>query len=118
MNSLLAESYDPTLFAEFLRSFLPEDYTQYGVAKEFGSRDLRIVRGAYILGECASLGDLKVIEVHHDKLNDPRVTLATEVFRLMTESFTHRALVVFVNEKSAQWRFSLMTIDFTYDKSK
>ncbi len=118
MGSRFTDKYDRNSFMQFLNSFLPPEYSEYREVREFNNRALRIVDKAYILGECESLGGLKVIEVHHDKLNDPRVKLASEAFRLMAETFTQRALVVFVNEKSDQWRLSFMTIDFEYDKSK
>ena len=100
----------------FQTSFLPDDFKQK-------SQDLSIefkpkyVRKANYLGEVPSL-NLKVVEIHHDSENDPRVGISKDIFRLMAHYGYKRALALLTSSKSTNYRISLVTIDLKMDGSK
>ena len=113
MSFQLNKAYDRDSFVEFLSDkFLPEDFRPKRNVEEIeltGSQNF--AKHAYRLGECRSLG-LEVFEIHHSSLNDARVGIAKDAFRLLLHhSFCNRALIAFVPDGSKQWRFSLIQIE-------
>lgn len=115
MKSIITEKYNRDSFLRFLRTFLPEDYTQNVVARTYSEREY--TRSVTELGKCDSL-EVIILEVHHSSSNDARVGIAKETFRLMKDIGYQRALVVFVPEGSDQWRFSLLEITLEWDDLK
>ena len=120
MSFQLNKAYDRDSFVEFLSDkFLPEDFRPKRNVEEIeltGSQNF--AKHAYRLGECRSLG-LEVFEIHHSSLNDARVGIAKDAFRLLLHhSFCNRALIAFVPEGSKQWRFSLLQADVKLDENK
>lgn len=104
----LNEQYNRSDFELFLESFLPEDYKSEKKDIELDER-YKVIKSAKVLGDCASVG-LKVIELKHEKERDPRITLAGEAFKIMADSFSRKALVVFKSNNSNNWRLSYITI--------
>lgn len=115
MKSIITEKYNRDSFLRFLRTFLPEDYTQNVVARTYSEREY--TRSVTELGKCDSL-EVIILEIHHSSSNDARVGIAKETFRLMKDIGYQRALVVFVPEGSDQWRFSLLEITLEWDDLK
>lgn len=115
MIDFLNKEYTRDEFTKFIRGFLPEDTLLHDNIKQYQISNNDSITAAYDIGKCASLGELKVIEIHHEHSNDARVKLVTEAFRLMAQTLTHRALVAFVNPDKDEWRLSLMTLNFDYD---
>ena len=120
MSFQLNKAYDRDSFVEFLSDkFLPEDFRPKRNVEEIeltGSQNF--AKHAYRLGECRSL-ELEVFEIHHSSLNDARVGIAKDAFRLLLHhSFCNRALIAFVPEGSKQWRFSLLQADVKLDENK
>ena len=107
----LDKAYNRESFVKFLEdNFLPEDFHRdYEKISLSGSQNF--ASEACRLGECKSL-ELEVFEVHHNSLNDARVGIAKDAFRmLLHHSDYNRALIAFVPGDCKQWRFSLLQMD-------
>jgi hypothetical protein len=103
-------------FAQFLKSFLPDDFE---IDQEELNSDysFKFIEKVAKLGECKSL-DLKVFEIDHKSENDPRVTLSKEAFRLMRSYASRRSLIIFKNPKTKNYRLSLITFQTSWDEGK
>lgn len=102
------EKYNSEIFLSFLRDFLPKDYEN----KEKDITELnrcKIINKAKELGYCKSI-DLYVLEMSHSRETDPRVTIATDGFKILATYGIDKALVVFKNDESENYRFSYLTI--------
>src|SRR3989338_3858297 len=111
------QKYNQDVFGEFLREFLPEDYTE----KE---KDIAQVERCKIINKVRELGyskslDLYVLEMNHAKETDPRVSIATDAFKILANYGMDKALVIFKNDDSDNYRFSYLTITLDLnEKSK
>lgn len=113
--------YQRQSFLDFLKEFLPDDFVighdEVNLHRKF-SKIKQVIR----LGEVKSIEaggqPLKIYEVEHESESDPRVTLTREFFDMMRQELTTRALIIFSSKKSQNYRFSLMTVDFTLDGKK
>ena len=95
--TLFSQTYNREEFLNFLRrDFLPEDFEQEQTNVEFVTKTT-YSQEATKLGVCKSL-DLVVYEVIHTGKDDPRVGLSKEAFRMLSEEWQDRALVLFVPE--------------------
>jgi adenine-specific DNA-methyltransferase len=104
------EKYDRVDFSDFLINFLPEDYQE----KEMDITQLKgckIISSAREVGYCKSL-NLYVLEMGHLKNSDPRITIATDAFKILRSYDIQQALVIFKNNESNNYRFSYLTISF------
>jgi len=113
----LKNKYIRTDFLVFLGDFLPEDNMTYDKQQDLPLERTKSITNAVVLSESKSLG-IKVFEIEHSGSREARVNLAREVFRIMADTLTNKALVVFKSSVSEQWRLSLMTIKLDYDESK
>lgn len=105
----LNQAYERTSFLRFLRSFL-DDFTQ-DIEQIYPQNKSQFANECYRLGHDNSL-DLEVYEIHHNSNNDARVGIAKDAFKILhKQSYSNRALVVFVPEGSKQWRLSLLQIE-------
>lgn len=105
----LNERYNQEYFIEFSKDFLPEDLV-------FREEDIIIKKDRYkeinkakILGFCESL-DLYILEMDHNHDNDPRISIATNAFKILADHWIHKALVIFKNKDSDNYRLSYLTI--------
>lgn len=115
--TLFSQPYNREEFLNFLRrDFLPEDFEQEQTNVEFATKTTYSQR-ATKLGICKSL-DLVVYEVIHTGKDDPRVGLSKEAFRMLSEEWQDRALVLFVpQDNPANYRFSLIEVKLEGDES-
>ena len=61
--------------------------------------------------------ELDVFEITHTSTHDARVGIAQDAFRFMLHhSYNNRALVIFKQEGSCQYRFSLLQIETEQDE--
>jgi len=111
------QPYNHQTLLHFLQhNFLPDDF-------EILEEDIDInfktqfIKKVVFLGKVNSLG-LNVYEAYHHSENDPRVSLSSEIFRLLADYGVGRALVIFISSKSPNYRFSLVTIDLKWEKGK
>lgn len=106
----LNKAFDKEQFIEFLKGFLPDDF-------ELDEKELKIFeywnnfKFGLLLGESKTLG-LKVFYLEHEKERDPRVALTAEAFRILSDNWSKKALVVINSRNSDNWRLSLMTAFF------
>lgn len=109
--------YNRDEFLNFLRrDFLPDDFSQVNEPVVFATKTT-YSKQATKLGVCKSL-DLVVYEIKHSGKDDPRVGLSKEAFRMLSEEWQSRALVLFVPETNANnYRFSLIEIKLEGDQT-
>lgn len=101
----LQQKYNRDDFLEFLKQFLPSFKKDIRPA---AASSLQVTKEVFSLGQSADL-DLQIFELTHSSSSDARVALAMDGFRMMRDSATYRALVVYHSEKGDDWRLSLMT---------
>ena len=96
-------------FLRFLADFLPDDF----IAREediiLNERRCKEIKKANILGVCESL-NLHVLELEHNNENDPRITIASDAFKILADHWIHRALIIFKSRNSNNYRFSVLSI--------
>ena len=104
--------YNRDTFLTFLEErFLPDDFTIDEVSFEKLNFTPRYTLNANLLGTCRSM-ELDVFEITHTSSHDARVGIAQDAFKLMLHhSYFNRALVIFKQENSSQYRFSLLQIE-------
>lgn len=112
------EKYQPDDFLQFLQEFLPEDFSEKEEDIVINKERYKVITEATVLGYCGSL-DLHVLEMVHTREKDPRVSITTDAFKILADNWIHRALVVFRNKDTENYRFSYLTITLDLnDKSK
>jgi len=111
-------SYDRSAFIDFLGRLLPDDFEpalDENLLIDFRPKYLKSLS---LVGKTGGSLNVKVYEARHVSENDPRVSLSREIFRVMAAYGTERALVAFVSPSSANYRFSLVTIDLHLEGSR
>ncbi len=103
------EKYNSDNFLHFVKDFLPEDFGEKEEDVIINKSRYKEITKAKVLGFCKSL-DLYVLEMDHSKENDPRIAIATDAFKILADNWIHRALVIFKNNDSENYRFSYLTI--------
>lgn len=112
------EKYQPDDFLQFLQDFLPEDFSEKEEDVVINKERYKVMTGARVLGYCSSL-DLYILEMGHAREKDPRVTITTDAFKILADNWIHRALVVFRNKDTENYRLSYLTIALDLnDKNK
>lgn len=114
----LNEKYNQDSFIDFIDTFLPEDFKSKEEDIIIKKDRYKEITKAKILGFCESL-DLHVFEMDHTHDKDPRVAIATDAFKILADHWIHRALVIFKNNDSENYRLSYLTITLDLnDKNK
>ncbi len=112
MMNILSKAYDREEWISFLQNrFLPNDFSLRRESININFKSRYINPTAFWIGDCASLGDLAIIEISHGSSNDPRVSVSRDAFRLMALHGLDKALFFFVSDNSKNYRFSLITLD-------
>ena len=101
----LEQNYNRDDFLSFLKSFIPKFLKDI---RRVATNGLQVTKEASYLGESPEL-NLSVFEITHSSSADARVALAMDGFRVMKNSATYRALMIYRAEKGEDWRLSLMT---------
>lgn len=114
-----AKKYERKDFQKFLENFLTEkfekQFLEIPLDNYFGT-DNRYIKKAFIIGKDDDL-NLPIYEFIHDSEKDPRVSLTKEAFRIMKRQLIDKALAVFVSSNSDNYRFSYLSVDYTFDTS-
>lgn len=103
------QAYIQDEFLKFLGDFLPEDFSAKEEDIVLAKERCKEISKARILGTCESLG-IQVLEMEHESENDPRVSIATDAFKILADHWILKALVIFKSTKSENYRLSLLTI--------
>jgi len=112
------EKYNREDFLGFITGFLPEDFVQKEEDIVIKKDRYKEITTAKVLGFSESL-DVHVLEMDHGHENDPRIAIATDAFKILADHWIHKALVVFKNTESDNYRFSHLTISLDLnDKNK
>jgi adenine-specific DNA-methyltransferase len=110
------QKYNHDAFSIFLRDFLPEDYVE--IEKDIADLSrCKIITNARELGHSPSLG-VYMLEMTHTKETDPRVSIATDAFKILATFGYDKALVIFKNDESENYRFSYLTISLDLNEKK
>lgn len=103
--------YDRDKFLDFMIDFLPDDFTPRIEPLALTDFTPKCARQATRLGVSEIL-QLEVLEIVHSSSRDARVAIAQDAFKLLLhKSYKNRALVIFRQENSAQYRLSLLQIE-------
>lgn len=105
----LNEKYSPEQFQNFLRDFLPADFLEKEEDIIINENRYKVIKNAKILGTCESL-EMQILEMDHEREGDPRVTITNDAFKILADHWIHRALVIFKNKDTDNYRFSYLTI--------
>jgi len=100
-------------FLSFLDSLTPN--FEKSVEEINIDRKFKFVKSLTKIGQDKDLS-LKVFEINHESENDPRVSLSKEAFISLRELSVAKALIVFRNEKSKNYRLSLITFETKWDE--
>jgi adenine-specific DNA-methyltransferase len=109
---ILEQKYSRSEFLNFLKNFIPNFEEDI---RKVNSQGLKVSKDVYYLGESADL-DLSVFELTHTSSSNARISLATDGLRIMKESATYSALIIYQADDNNDWRLSLMTA--TPEKNK
>ncbi len=110
----VTKNYNRENFESFLYDFLPEDFEQE--TNQIFS-DFKNIEDAFMLGTCKSL-DLDVYEFKIKRNCDARVTLTNEAVSCMKKYGNPNCLAVFYSDESNDWRFSLITTEYSIENGR
>lgn len=112
------EKYNQNDFLDFINDFLPTDYLPNEEDIVINKTRYKEITKAKVLGFSESL-NLYVLEMNHSREKDPRVTIATDAFKILADHWIHQAIVIFRNSESNNYRLSYLTISLDLnDKNK
>ncbi len=118
MENIFNQPYKRDSYQSFLTKFLPDDYM---IENENVLENINIllnkIENAHLIGHCESL-ELSIYEMYHSSENDPRITVAREAFKILSQYSKKRALVFFISKNPDIYRFSLITIDLKLEENK
>ncbi len=111
--SFLQKAYSRTDFLDFLKNdFLP-DFT--ADKRPVRTHDKSLLKNVEKLGD-SSQTNISIFEaVCDDSDHGKRVAITQDAFRVLRDTATRNALVIFYSEKSNNWRLSLLTSTFDLD---
>ena len=104
----LDQEYNKNEFIDFLGNFLP-NFNEQEEDIIISKQRCKKINKAQVLGGSESL-DLQVLEVEHESENDPRISIATDAFKILADHWIHKALIIFKSSNSKNYRLSLLTI--------
>lgn len=110
----LNEKYNQDSFIDFIDTFLPEDFKSKEEDIIIKKDRYKEITKAKILGFCESL-DLHVLEMDHTHDKDRRIAITTDAFKILADHWIHKALVIFKNNDSENYRLSFLTITLVLD---
>ncbi|MBV6477750.1 MAG: hypothetical protein HGGPFJEG_00494 [Ignavibacteria bacterium] len=109
--------YNKSDYISFFRDhFLPNDYSEEDeiLSLEFTPSHIKEVT---LIGKVESL-ELKIYEAKHSSEYDPRVSLSKDIFRIMRNYSSKKAIILFISDNSPNYRLSLATINFSLENTK
>ncbi len=115
-NGLLQKPFSRDAYLELISTLFPSQFKE-DVNKVVLPSAVTVVETAQFLGKCELEDEpVYVFEVEHNASESARISISSDVFKIMREHDSIRALVAFKAKKSEQWRLSLMTIDYHLDE--
>jgi len=105
--------YSRSDFIIFLKQFLPDFENQNEEVAI--NRKSKYLQKAFKIGESKSL-NLNIYEIEHNSENDPRVSISKESFSFLRDYTVNRALIIFKNNKTKNYRLSLITFQTSWDE--
>ena len=97
----------------YLNEYIP-DFTSK-IEKLHLSKKNKYITLVTKLGESKKLG-INIFEIDHKSEKDPRVTISREAFVILRNYFSKQSLVIFRNEKTKNYRLSLITFQSFWDR--
>ncbi len=110
--------FDKEDFISFLYDFLPEDFLENQKDFNLENKNYKQIKKVEEVGYSESL-DLHILIMDHDRENDPRISITTDAFKILADTWIHKALIIFKNKESNNYRLSYLTIGLDInDKNK
>ena len=103
--SFLREAYSRINFQKFLEEFLPD----YVLDERSVTFESRVFQNTKYLGRSKKL-NIPVFEVEIDEKLEARVTITKNAFKMMRTLQEYKALIIFIDKSSNDWRFSYSSI--------
>ncbi len=107
--------YNRKDFLNFLEVFLTDFEPK--IENISTNKNCKLTKQITKLGGSKSI-DLSIYEIEHFSENDPRVSISREAFKFLREYYVDKALVLFRNKKSENYRFSFITFNTIWDSGK
>jgi len=100
-------------------AFLLENFPSVNLKPEkiIIEKKSNLIKSIDKLGKSKDL-ELDIYEITHLSENDPRVLLSREAFSLMRDYSSHKALIIFKNDKTPNYRLSLITFQSFWETGK
>jgi hypothetical protein len=123
-NINLSDGYRENTFISFLRGFLPDDFKIENIKLShigFKSKYINQIKliGQVKITEKLGESELFIYEIKHISVNDPRVTLTRESFKILQNFGKEKALCIYISDNNPeQYRFSLITFDVDIEEGK
>ena len=111
------QKYNKVEFIKFLNNFLPNDFNISSKDILIDTRRYKAIKKAEIIGISKSLENLYIIECLHNKNNDPRITITTDAFKIMADHRIRKALIIFYNNDTNNYRLSFLKISLDIDEN-
>lgn len=111
--SFLQKAYSRTEFLDFLKNDFISDFS--ADIRPVRTHDKSLLKNVQKLGDSKSTSISIYEAVCEDSDHGKRVTITQDAFRVLRDTATRNALVIFYSEKSNNWRLSLLTSTFDLD---
>ena len=111
------KAYNRKIFNGFLREFLPDD-TIFFEKKIDIEKSFKEFKNITILGSNKKLKDLYIIELEHNLSENSRSFLTREIFRFLSKNLYPNVLLISLNQKEPNFRFSLILSDLEWKNEK
>lgn len=111
------KAYNREIFRGFLREFLPNDTIFFEKAIEV-EKSFKEFKNITIIGNNKRLKDLYIIEIEHNFFERSRSLITREIFRFLSKNLYSNVLLISLNKKEPNFRFSLILSDLEWKNEK
>ena len=96
------------------------DFSKKYIRKDFLEKEYRIKNSNSLitkitnLANIPSLENIEFFEVEHKSINDPRITLTKEIFKVLNKLSINYALIIFYSPDSNNYRLSYIESNYEW----
>lgn len=114
ISQLFLEAFNKDNLKNILiNKILPEDFEQNYHKLDLSGYKLEKIKEVEFIGKTNENSDfqLSLLFIKHTGINDPRITITKEAFKIIKELYIKNNIVVFYTDNSPNYRISLITFD-------